>query len=145
MKKAKFLVVLLIITLVSCDLYTGSFVVNGSKERIIVTIKYNKKNEEIKGSKQIHKGFESFVKFIQNYNGSKVSLIATDSSKYTATFKLNQKDTLEIWGGLHQSNNFDEIEEVITYSNNLKTTIKGEDIQNFFLEKSRGIYIYTIE
>jgi hypothetical protein len=130
---------------VSCDLYTGSFVANESKERITVTIKYNKNNEEIKGYKQIHKGFENFVKFIQNYRGSKVSLIATDASKYTATFKLNQKDTLEIWGGLHQSNNFDEIEEVMTYSNNLKTTIKGEDIQNVFSEKRRGIYIYTIE
>ncbi|WGK95026.1 MULTISPECIES: hypothetical protein [Flavobacterium] len=145
MKKLRLLGSLLILFLTSCDPYRGAFIANSSEEKIIVNIKYNKQNEEIKSYKQIHNGFENFVNFIQEYNGSKGNLIAIDSTNFIATFELNQRDTLEIWGGIRQSNDFEEIEEVNIYPNKIKKTIKGEDIHNIFFERNQGFYIYTIK
>jgi hypothetical protein len=141
----RFLAGFLIILLTSCDPYTGSFVANSSNEKTAVNIKYNHNNQNIKNYVKIHNGFEKFVKFILDYQGFNGKLVAIDSSKYTATFELNQKDTLVIWGGIRQSNDFDEIDEVIVYPNKRKTTIKGEDIQDVFFEKNLGFYIYTVK
>ena len=48
MKKLRLLGSLLILFLTSCDPYRGAFIANSSEEKIIVNIKYNKQNEEIK-------------------------------------------------------------------------------------------------
>ena len=145
MKTSIFLAVFLIIFLTACDPYTGSFVANSSNEKIIVNIKYNRNNEIIKRYIKNYNGFEKSEKFIRNYYGSKENLIAIDSSKYIATVELNKKDTLGIWGGIRQSNNFDEIEEIVIHSNKKQIIIKGGDIQDIFFEKSLGFYIYTVK
>jgi hypothetical protein len=144
MKILKFISFFLWIPLVSCDPYTGSFVANSSNEKITVDIKYNHNDEMIRKCVKNYNGFEGFVKFIRDYNGSNGNLIKMDSSKYTATVELNKKDTLEIWGGIRQSNDFDEIEEIVIRSNKKQTTIKGEDFQDIF-DKKGSYYIYTIE
>ena len=92
-----------------------------------------------------YNGFEKFVKFIRNYDNSGGNLIAVDSSNYIATVELNNKDTLQIWGGIRQSNDFDEIEEIVIRSNKKQTTIKGEDIEDVFFKKSFGFYIFTVK
>ncbi|SHF77436.1 hypothetical protein SAMN05443549_101301 [Flavobacterium fluvii] len=145
MRISSFLVICLMFLLTSCDLYTGSFVVNSSSEKITIDIKYNQNNEMIEKYVKHHNGFEGFVKFIRDYyNSSKGNLIKMDSSKYTATIELNKKDTLRIWGGIHQSNDFDEIEEIVIRSNKKQTTIKGEDFQDVF-DKNGSVYIYTVQ
>ena len=145
MKISRFLIGFLMIFLTSCDPFTGSFVANSSNEKTTVIIKYNQNNQSIKKYIQTHKSFEKFVKFIHGYSGSKGDLVGIDTTKYIATFELNKKDTLEIWGGIRQSNDFDEIEEVIVYPNKIETTIKGQDIEDVFLKKSFGFYIYTVK
>ena len=132
------------ISLTSCDPYTGSFIANNTNEKITVTIKYNRNDEMIKSYLQHHNGFENFVKFIRNYNSSRGNLIAIDSSKYIATVELNKKDTLEIWGGIRQSNDFDEIDEIVIHYNKRQTTINGEDFQDVF-DKNQTYYIYTVK
>jgi hypothetical protein len=144
MKILKTISFFLLIPLVSCDPYTGAFIANNSSEKSIIDIKYDRNNQTIKDYVKIHNGFENFVKFIQNYDGSDGKLIATDTSKYIATFALNQKDTLVIWGGIRQSNDFDEIDEVVVHSNKRQTKIKGEDFQDVF-NKNQAFYIYTVK
>ena len=144
MKILKTISFFLLIPLASCDPYTGAFIANSSSEKSIIDIKYDRNNQTIKDYVKIHAGFENFVKFIQNYDGSGGKLIAADTTKYIATFALNQKDTLVIWGGIRQSNDFDEIDEVVVYSNKSQTTIKGEDFQDVF-DKNQAFYIYTVK
>ena len=144
MKILKIIFFFLLISLVSCDLYTGSFVANSSNTKITIDIKYNHNDEMIRKYVKQHNGFEEFVKFIRDYNGSNGNLIKIDSSKYTTTVELNKKDTLEIWGGIRQSNDFDEIDEIIIHSNKKQTTLKGEDFQDLF-DKDGPYYIYTVE
>lgn len=107
MRISRFIVGCLMLLLTSCHLYTGSFVANSSNEKITVDIKYNRNDEMIKKYIKSYNGFGEFVKFIREYNSSTGNLIKMDSSKYTATIELNKKDTLEIWGGINQSNDFD--------------------------------------
>ena len=144
MKISSFVVGGLMLLLTSCDPYTGSFVANSSNKKITVDIKYNRNDEMIEKYIKSYNGFEEFVKFIRDYNSSKGNLIKMDSSKYIATVDLNKKDTLQIWGGIRQSNDFDEIEEIIIRSNKKQITIKGEDFQDVF-DKNGGCYIYTVE
>jgi hypothetical protein len=144
MKTLKIKLILFILLFTSCDLYTGSFIANNSNEKITVDIKYNRNDEMIKKYIKSYNGFEEFVKFIRDYNSSSGNLIKMDSSKYIATVELNKKDTLEIWGGVHQSNNFEEIEEIVIRSNKKQITIKGKDFQDVF-DKNGAFYIYTIE
>ncbi|REG99177.1 hypothetical protein [Flavobacterium aquicola] len=144
MKTLKIICFFLWIPLVSCDPYTGSFVANSSSDKIRVDIKYNQNDEMIQKYIKSYNGFEEFVKFIQDYNSSNGNLIKMDLSKYIATIELNKKDTLQIWGGIRQSNDFDEIEEIVIRSNKKQTTIKGENIQDIF-DKNGSFYIYTVE
>jgi hypothetical protein len=144
MKILKIISFFLLIPLASCDPYTGSFVANSSNEKITVDIKYNHNDEMIRKYVKHHNGFEEFVKFIRDYNGSNGNLIKMDSSKYIATVELDKKDTLQIWGGIRQSNDFEEIEEIVISSNKKQTTIKGEDFQDIF-DKNSSFYIYTVE
>lgn len=144
MKLLKAISFFLLIPLVSCDPYTGSFVTNNSNKKITVDIKYNRNDEIIKKYIKDYNGFEEFVKFIREYNSSKGNLTTTDLSKYVATIELNKKDTLQIWGGIRQSNDFDEIEEIIIHSNKKQTKIRGEDFQYVF-DKKGAFYIYTVK
>lgn len=144
MRISSFLVGCLMFSLTSCNPYTGSFVTNSSSEKITVDIKYNPNDEMIKKYVKNYNGFEGFVKFIRDYDSSNGNLIKMDSSKYTATIELNKRDTLQIWGGIRQSNDFDEIEKIVIRSNKKQTTIKGEDFQDIF-DKNGSVYTYTVE
>jgi phage anti-repressor protein len=144
MKILKIKALLLAFLFVSCDPYTGASIANNSNKKIAVNIKYNDDNQSIKDYMKTHNGFENFVKFITDYQGYNGKPISIDSSKHIATFELNQKDTLVIWGGIRQSNDFDEIEEIIINSNKKQTTIKGEDFQDIF-DKNQTFYIYTVK
>lgn len=145
MRISSFLVICLMFLLTSCDPYTGSFVANSSSEKITVDIKYNQNDEMIEKYVEGYNGFEKFEKFIKDYQGFGGKLVAIDSSRYIVTFEIKQKDTLVIWGGIRQSNDFDEIDEIVIRSNKKQTAIKGEDIEDVFFEKSFGFYIYTVK
>jgi phage anti-repressor protein len=144
MKILKIKALLLALLFTSCDPYTGASIANNSNEKIVINIKYNDDNQSIKDYMKIHNGFENFVKFITDYQGYNGKLITIDSSKHIATFELNQKDTLVIWGGIRQSNDFDEIEKIVINSNKKQTTIKGEDFQDVF-DENQTFYIYTVK
>jgi len=128
----------------SCEPYTGASVANSSNQIVKVKISYSN-NETVKKYVDGNKGFGNFVRFIWNYQGSDGKLISIDSTDYSATIELKPKDTLDIWGGIHQSDDFDEIDEVTISKDYNKKTIKGYDIQTKFEKQQGGLYIYTVK
>jgi hypothetical protein len=114
----------------------------------MLKIFYNKNSEQIQNYVNHHKGFKNFTKYILKYDNSdlKGKTVKFDSIKYSVLLKLRQNDTLQIWGGLHQSNRFDEIEKIQIITNNRDTTeVFGNTFREVFDEKVNGFYLYTVK
>lgn len=131
----------------SCDTATFATITNQKKELYVLNIYYNTDSEIVKDYIDQYKNFENFSKFIIKYNNSKFKKdIISDSIEKSVSIKINPKDTFIIWGGLHQSKDFNEIEKIeIINSSKQITPIIGSEISTVFEAKKGNSYLYTIK
>lgn len=122
-------------------------ITNSNSESVILKIFYNKNSKEIEEYVNHHKGFKNFTKYILKYKNPdfKSRTVKFDSIKYSVSLNLIKNDTLRIWGGMHQSNQFGEIQKIHIITKTRDTTeIFGNKFREVFDEKLNGYYLYTV-
>lgn len=146
MKKTIFLLFISLM-LYSCETATLAGIINQKNEDITVKIYYNTNSEKIQEYLNQHKSFESFSKFILKYNNTNFqNKISVNSNESSASIKIKKNDTLIIWGGLHQSKDFNEIKKVeIFILDKEKVEISGSNISDVFEKKDGGLYLFTVK
>ena len=128
------LVSLILVLLLSCELYYSSSIINISNKAIVCKIVYNKKVLEQ------HWNNISYLPFIKSeidQAGGKVMFF--DSINLIATIKLRPKDSLLIEGGIRRRPNFELIRELIIYSSDtLVINDKNSFRKNFSVRRNNG-------
>lgn len=144
-KKSIFILIFIVsIGLSSCDPATSCAIINKNEMPIGLKIYYNQDSDQIKHYIKEKKGFAKFIKYnVKNYNPNYPNKIYIDSIRSYAGLKINENDTLYIWGGMGITKEFSDIKKIeIIFTDKKKIEIDGSKINKIFEEKQGGLYVY---